>query len=67
MSRDLPRPTEDRLARFLYLLARDHLPTGEIEKILAEHIESADVGMMSSGHLLKLAESWAERLRGPTL
>jgi hypothetical protein len=30
-----------KLQTFLYILLRDHLPFGEVEKIIADHIEAA--------------------------
>lgn len=64
---DTTLATDDPLARLLYLLARDHLPTGTIEAILKEHFDGRPQRVtMSSGMLLQLAESWAERVRNPS-
>jgi len=34
--------SEERLTLFLYILLRDHLPFGEAERILREHLEPSE-------------------------
>lgn len=39
MKKTEPIP-HDKLEAFLYILLRDHLPSGVVEKIMLEHVES---------------------------
>lgn len=59
--------TEDRLIQFIYLLARDAVPLGQIEKIMREiqanprHATFSTA--LTNGHLAQWAADVAERLR----
>ena len=51
------------LINFLYTLARDHLPTGCIERLIAEAEAIAKLEVVySSEHLRNLAQEWEGRL-----
>jgi hypothetical protein len=57
------RKAEDKLVVFLYVLAREHLPTGKIEQLLTDHIEGHDLEpVFSSPQLESLARDWERRL-----
>ena len=51
-----------KLQAFLYLLIRDHLPTGVIEHILSEVGKLDESTDFSSPQLADLAAEWAEDL-----
>jgi len=57
-----------RLGQFLYLLQRDHVPTGVVEKLVA-FVEEFPSVEPTSVHLAHLAEDQATRLHeeDPTL
>jgi len=57
---------EDRfLAGFLYILARDHLTLGQIEKIMEEHIDKLEEGVVFNSDILgQYAVELTARLRG---
>lgn len=38
--------TGDKLKLFLFILMRDHLPFGDVEKILVEHVEKRSRGVV---------------------
>lgn len=57
----------DPLVAFLYILMRDHLPVGEVEGIISNHVGQGEdrgcVSHYSNGWLAKYAEYLAGRLR----
>ena len=55
----------DPLVSFLYILARDHLPLGEVERIMKEHVEKVEVGetTFSNNFLAEYALALADRMR----
>lgn len=54
---------EDRLTRFLYLLMRDHLPTGVIAKLIEQINETGDREVIFSNKQLEaMASSYAVEL-----
>jgi hypothetical protein len=57
--------TTNPLEAFLYLLMRDHLPVGEVEKLVqsCEDTGEDNKGPLSNGWLAKYAEDLARRLR----
>ena len=57
------RPIEKngKLTQFLYILVRDHLPTGIVEKILEDHV-SGKRSEFSSKEVAALAKGWAKYL-----
>ncbi len=54
--------TTDRLTVFLYLLTRDELSSGVIERLLVM-VEEKDHFDFSCPHIAALAAEWADRLR----
>ena len=54
----------NKLAAFLYLIMRDHVPTGVIANIIQEVDELAedDTIVCSNDHLKAMAEDYAERI-----
>lgn len=55
---------EDKVVALLYHLMRDHLPTGEIERIVKELEKAGDVKLVFSNHYLEMmARAYLERLR----
>ena len=53
-----------KLEAFLMILARDHLPTGTIERILRDHVALVKNSIhCDSPELLALATRWAEAIR----
>jgi hypothetical protein len=54
----------DRLQTFLYVLARDHLPTGVIETVLTDFVEKNPelLPVFSSPQLANLAAEWTDRI-----
>ncbi len=59
---------EDRLlAGFLYILARDHLTLGQIERIMQDHISKLEEGVVFTSDVLgQYAVELTARLRGKT-
>lgn len=59
--------TDDQLTSFLYILMRDHLPSGVVEDIMAKHVENIgnDEVRFSNPHLEAHARELASRLVGP--
>lgn len=60
--------SDDRLVGFLYVLMRDHVPSGVVEGILVEHVEAAadrPTRVFSNGWLAEHAKNVASRLRSP--
>lgn len=57
--------TKDPLVSFLYLLMRDALPVGEVEKLVQNCEDTGEdhVDELSNGWLAKYAEDLASRLR----
>ena len=55
-----------RLQMFLYILGRDHLPTGAVDLIIANHVAPFHdrEKLFSNGHLAALAEEWIELIVG---
>ncbi len=53
-----------RLESFLYILGRDHLPLGVVEKILRDHVESTGDNnlVFTNEDLAKWAQRVAKRL-----
>jgi hypothetical protein len=51
----------DRLVTFLYLLTRDELPSGQVERLLAE-VERADAPTFSAPFVEAQAREWTARL-----
>jgi hypothetical protein len=60
------KTAHERLAFFLYILTRDHLPSGTIEAILRQRIEATRhlEPKFSCPHVKSLAEHWTRRLIG---
>jgi len=58
---------KNRLATFLYLLMRDHTPTGVIPNIVQEidKITSYEFITFSNEHLFALAKDYADRVLTP--
>lgn len=58
---------KNRLATFLYLLMRDHTPTGTIPAVLKEmeKIQSYEFVTYSNEHLFALAKDYANRVLTP--
>ena len=55
---------KDRLVAFLYVLMRDEVVSGAVEKIMLEHVESNDrEAVFSNPHLEAHAVELAKRLR----
>jgi len=54
--------SEDPLVNFLYILMRDYLPTGVVERIVEEHTYS-DIASFSNGWLAEYAKDIALRLK----
>lgn len=52
-----------RLTAFLYLLMRDHLPTGYVSMLMAEAESVAQNGTLTNGWLGRYAQHIAKRLR----
>jgi hypothetical protein len=63
------RKGEEQLVKFLYILLRDHVPTGAVEGIIEEHVrKSKDKrGIFSSKHLEGLATDMARDILGVKL
>ena len=57
------KPSDD-LVCFLYVLTRDHLTSGVVEKILLDHIHKGKGQRVkySCPHIEALARSWADEL-----
>lgn len=57
--------TENSLVAFIYLLCRDHLPTGDVQKLLKDSvlISDGDNNRLTNGHLGKYAEYVATNLQ----
>ena len=55
----------DPMVRFLYILMRDHLPVGQVEQIMVEHIEKPpkDDVVFCNGWLANYAQYTAKRIR----
>lgn len=55
----------DRLVAFLYDLLRDHLPAGEVEKLVrdAEVVSPENIAVYTNGYLARYAKDLADRLR----
>lgn len=60
------RTNREKLRIFLYVLTREHLPIGVIEKILQYHVEANPdhEPRFSSPQIASLVEDWAQRLIG---
>ncbi len=58
----------DPLVTFLYILMRDYLPAGQVEKLMKEHVEptAGDVSHFSNGWVAMHAIDVAGRLLGRT-
>jgi len=54
--------SEDPLVSFLYILMRDHLPTGVVEGIMKDHVPD-QVVKFTNGWLANYAKDIAERLK----
>lgn len=56
----------DKLVAFLYILLRDHVQPGAIERLIDDHIDGQNepVSVYSNPHVLSYAEDIAARLRG---
>jgi hypothetical protein len=56
--------SSDPLVSFLYILMRDHLPIGEIESIMKDHVykKSKDC-QFTNGWLAEYAKDMAKRLK----
>lgn len=52
----------DKLVSFLYELMRDHLPPGEVERLVRNSQEAGDT-LYTNGWLAKYAEDLANRLK----
>lgn len=53
----------DKLTDFLYILMRDHLPLGTVEKIYQEHITHEKQCQFCNGYLASYAKDLAKRLK----
>ncbi len=62
----ISRPSgEDRAQTFFYILLRDHLPSGTVEKIFQEHLlHDRGAAIYSAKHLAEYAREFAGRLLG---
>lgn len=56
--------SNDPVALFLYLLARDHLPIGNLEILIEEVLEVKTPHQYTNGWLAKWAQDASERLKG---
>ena len=56
--------SKDRLVSFLYILMRDHIPSGQLETIYLDHVinQKAD-SIFTNGWLANYAKDFAERLK----
>lgn len=52
----------DPLVSFLYILMRDHVTPGTVEKIMEQHIGYGEC-IFTNGHLARLAQDVKDRLR----
>jgi len=55
----------ERLRVFLYLLMRDTVVPGEVERMICEAEQSRGVAVYSNEYLARYAEELAARLVGP--
>lgn len=60
-----PGQTRDSLVRFLYILMRDHLPSGVVEDIMENHVEKEkhEWTRLTNGFLAGHAYDLASRLK----
>jgi len=58
--------TMDRLTSFLYLLMRDHLPSGVVTEVAIDAYIGEGPFTLSNGYLAKFAEHLTSKLRAPT-
>lgn len=58
---------EEQMTRFLYVLMRDEVPTGVVEKILKNHIVKArkEKAIFSAKHLENYARQLAREILNP--
>lgn len=56
-------PPDDRLTAFLYILIRDHLPLGVVNKIYVDVEVEPDALVLSNPELAYMARDFARRLR----
>ena len=57
---------KDGLVSFLYILLRDHLPAGEIERIIVEHVDKAKKNgpiIYDNAYLASYAAELADRIQ----
>ena len=54
---------DDRVTALLYILMRDHLPTGVIQTIIDGCLKNPGVCEFTDGHLARSAQLMADRLR----
>ncbi len=54
--------SKDKVTSFLYILMRDHLPVGTVEKILREHCNN-EQAEFSNGWLARVAIDMSARLK----
>ena len=53
----------ERLTAFLYILMRDHLPSGTVEKIMMDHVDVIiETPVYSNQHLVAHAREIADRI-----
>lgn len=61
-----PKTADQKLTTFLYILMRDYLPAGTVEKIMSEHVDlitDTNEAQFSNSHLQKIAEDVAHRMK----
>lgn len=68
VNRKIESFTQERLQAFLYILMRDHLPTGAISETIETVIDNDYAHPLnefdfSNPHLAALAEDYAQRIR----
>ena len=57
-------PAKDKLVMFLYILMREHLPSGRVERIMEEHVDEIHhIPIYENGYLAEHAANIAGRLR----
>jgi len=55
--------SRDKLTSLFYMLLRDHLPAGDLEKLVIDVANEGDVAVFTNGFLAKYAENLSDYLR----
>lgn len=66
VGKDCKMVMNTKLHAFLYILLKDHLPAGVVEKIMINHVEYIAGSPFCSKHLSSYASELAERLTKET-